>query len=392
MTSHPLLKGFSVDPVLASLPSAAKVYVVGGAVRDALLHRPSSDKDWVVVGATVDQMVKAGFTPVGADFPVFLHPHTHEEYALARTERKTGRGYKGFTFHADPAVTLEEDLARRDFTINAMAMSAAGELIDLHGGVQDLADSVMRHVSPAFVEDPLRVLRLARFLARFTDFTVAEETRVLCNTLRGQGELCELVPERIFTELNRGMGESAPSRMLEFIGALNAWADLSGGNRVPFAHFNPSQFELLDSLPGAEDRWVYGLGLFLNAAEISALAKHWRLPRDLQDLATVASALRSLAQQRPPSLDQINQFFAQVDLYRKPARLARVNLLLARLFGDSALHSFVQVAVGQIEQGIYKSFVGAKIQSVSGEMPVAEVAALARRQWLENLYSGQFSI
>ena len=153
-----------------------KPYVVGGAVRDELLGRPVTDRDWVVVGATPEEMVAAGYRPVGADFPVFLHPKTHEEYALARTERKHGRGYRGFQFFATPEVTLEQDLERRDLTINAMAKTADGVIVDPWGGQRDLADRVLRHVSPAFVEDPVRILRVARFGARFADFRVAPET------------------------------------------------------------------------------------------------------------------------------------------------------------------------------------------------------------------------
>ena len=202
-------------------------------MRDALMGRASSDRDWVVVGATVDHMLAAGFTPVGSDFPVFLHPRTHEEYALARTERKSGHGYKGFTFHAEPSVTLEEDLARRDFTVNAMAMNAEGGLIDPFQGLADLENKCMRHVSPAFSEDPLRVLRLARFLARFLDFSVAEETMDLCRELQASGELKHLVPERVYAELTKGMGEEKPSRMIKLISKLNGWGELEHSCSLP---------------------------------------------------------------------------------------------------------------------------------------------------------------
>ena len=165
-----------------------KAYVVGGAVRDALLGEPVNDHDWVVVGASPQQMLDAGFVPVGRDFPVFLHPRTHEEYALARTERKTGPGYHGFTFHAAADVTLEDDLQRRDLTINAIAQDADGRLVDPYGGQRDIAQRVLRHVSPAFSEDPVRILRLARFAARWPDFTVAPETLALMRTMVAAGE------------------------------------------------------------------------------------------------------------------------------------------------------------------------------------------------------------
>jgi len=194
-----------------------KVYVVGGAVRDELLNLPVQDRDWVVVGATPEEMLAAGFRPVGKDFPVFLHPRTQEEYALARTERKTAPGYAGFAFHAAPDVTLEEDLARRDLTINAMARGDDGVLVDPYGGQADLSARVFRHVGPAFVEDPVRILRLARFAARFTEFTVAPETMALMREMVGNGEVDALVPERVWQELSRGLMETQPSRMFDVL-------------------------------------------------------------------------------------------------------------------------------------------------------------------------------
>src|SRR5688500_6546777 len=177
-----------------------QTYMVGGAVRDALLGLPVNDHDWVVVGATPEEMVMAGYLPVGRDFPVFLHPQTREEYALARTERKTGRGYHGFAFHAEPGVTLEEDLARRDLTINAMAKDGDGRLIDPFGGQMDLRARVLRHVTEAFREAPVRILRLARFAARFADFGVAPETLELMRGMVDAGEVDALVPERVWQE------------------------------------------------------------------------------------------------------------------------------------------------------------------------------------------------
>ena len=192
-----------------------EIYSVGGAVRDELLGRPVTDRDFVVVGATPEILLSKGFKPVGRDFPVFLHPVTHEEYALARTERKTGRGYKGFSFHASPEITLEEDLARRDLTINAIARSEDGTLIDPFGGLADLDARVLRHVGPAFAEDPVRVLRVARFAARFSDFSVAPETMALMRKMAENGEVDHLVAERVWQELARGLMEGAPSRMIQ---------------------------------------------------------------------------------------------------------------------------------------------------------------------------------
>ena len=203
-----------------------QTYLVGGAVRDELLGRPTADRDYVVVGATPEAMLAAGFRPVGKDFPVFLHPRTHEEYALARTERKTGRGYHGFSFHAAPEVTLEEDLARRDLTINAMAQDAEGRIVDPFGGQADIAQRVLRHVGSAFVEDPVRILRLARFAARFSDFSVAPETRQLMQTMVANGEVDHLVAERVWQELAKGLMEARPSRMFEVLRECGALARL----------------------------------------------------------------------------------------------------------------------------------------------------------------------
>lgn len=201
-----------------------KLYLVGGAVRDALMGVPPGDRDWVAVGATPEQMLSAGFTPVGRDFPVFLHPVTREEVALARTERKTGPGYHGFVFHADPKVTLEDDLGRRDLTINAIAQDEAGRLVDPFGGQHDLANRVLRHVSPAFVEDPVRILRVARFAARWPEFRVADETLSLMRGMVRSGEAAALVAERVWQELARGMMETRPSRMFEVLRACGALA------------------------------------------------------------------------------------------------------------------------------------------------------------------------
>lgn len=203
-----------------------KIYIVGGAVRDALLGRTSADRDYVVVGATPQSMQAAGYRPVGKDFPVFLHPKTQEEYALARTERKSGHGYHGFTFHAAPDVTLEEDLARRDLTINAMARGPAGELIDPYCGQRDLKAKILRHVGPAFTDDPVRVLRLARFAARFSDFSVAPETLDLMRHMVACGEIDHLVAERVWQELAKGLMEEKPSRMFEVLRDCHALARL----------------------------------------------------------------------------------------------------------------------------------------------------------------------
>ncbi|MBX9609824.1 MAG: multifunctional CCA addition/repair protein [Gammaproteobacteria bacterium] len=202
-----------------------KIYQVGGAVRDGLLGRPVSDRDWVVVGADAQQLLDLGYRQVGADFPVFLHPETHEEYALARTERKSGQGYKGFVTDSAPHVTLEEDLARRDFTINAMALDDEGRLIDPYGGQTDLAAGLLRHITPAFREDPLRVLRAARFAARF-GYRIADETLALMREIAASGELETLAAERVCQELRRALVEPHPARFIEVLRDCGALAVL----------------------------------------------------------------------------------------------------------------------------------------------------------------------
>jgi tRNA nucleotidyltransferase (CCA-adding enzyme) len=208
----------------SALGHGIQTYLVGGAVRDALLNRPVKDRDYVVVGATPAQMLALGFQAVGADFPVFLHPQTHEEYALARTERKTAPGYTGFAFHAGAEVTLEEDLLRRDLSINAIAQASDGTLIDPYNGLRDLRAGVLRHVSHAFVEDPVRVLRIARFMARYASmgFSIAPETMALMRLQVRNGELAHLVPERVFEELRKALSEPKPSAFLRSLRACGA--------------------------------------------------------------------------------------------------------------------------------------------------------------------------
>ena len=199
-----------------------QVYLVGGAVRDELLGIAVKDKDFVVVGTTPEEMIAAGFKPVGKDFPVFLHPKTHDEYALARTERKTAKGYKGFVVHASPEVTLEEDLARRDLTINAIAKDSAGKFIDPYNGLADIQSKTLRHVSDAFAEDPVRILRAARLSARFQDFSLAPETNQLMQQMVAAGEVDALVAERVWQELAKGLMEDKPSRMFDVLRACCA--------------------------------------------------------------------------------------------------------------------------------------------------------------------------
>jgi len=205
-----------------------KIYLVGGAVRDQLLNKPNHEKDYVVVGATPERLLSLGYTPIGKDFPVFLHPKTKEEYALARTERKTGKGYAGFTFYTDPSVSLEEDLKRRDLTINAMAMDEHGNLIDPFQGKKDLENKLLRHVSDTFVEDPVRVLRVARFMARFglEGFNIVKETQIFLRAMVRSGEMNDLVVERVWQEWQRSLTEPAPQKFIEVLRQCGALAVL----------------------------------------------------------------------------------------------------------------------------------------------------------------------
>lgn len=258
-----------------------QVYIVGGAVRDALLGLPAGDRDWVVVGSTPEDMVSRGFIPVGGDFPVFLHPTTKEEYALARTERKSGRGYKGFTFYTGAEVTLKEDLNRRDLTVNAIAQSLNGERVDPLNGAKDLSAKILRHVGPAFEEDPVRILRLARFMARFTEFAVAPETLVLCHKMVASGEVDALVPERVWQELSRGLLSEQPSRMLELLAQVGA-----ASRMMPELVLSARVQALVDrvaqqGLPLASRYAV----LCLQASELKTLATRLRVPSECADMA-----------------------------------------------------------------------------------------------------------
>jgi tRNA nucleotidyltransferase (CCA-adding enzyme) len=311
-----------------------KAYVVGGAVRDELLGLPVADRDWVVVGATPEEMVRLGYQPVGRDFPVFLHPDSHEEYALARTERKSGRGYRGFTVYAAPDVTLEDDLARRDLTINAMARDESGRLIDPHGGEQDLRAGVLRHVGPAFEEDPVRILRVGRFVARF-GFRVAEETQALMRRMVEQGETDHLVAERVWQEFARGLLEAHPARMLETLDACGLAARL-----LP---------ELRQDRGGLERAAAAGTPLAvrfaaltwgLEEAALRALCDRLKPPNEERELALAAGRCRPLLQ--ATDAHALHQLLKRADAIRRPERFAL--LLAAVRLADPGLD------LGRVEQ------------------------------------------
>jgi tRNA nucleotidyltransferase (CCA-adding enzyme) len=328
-----------------------KAYVVGGAVRDELLGLSLKDRDYVVVGATPEEMVRRGFKPVGKDFPVFLHPQTKEEYALARTERKSGRGYKGFTVHAAPDVTLEDDLRRRDLTINAMAKDLdSGVLIDPFHGKQDLEKKVLRHVSEAFAEDPVRILRVARFAARF-GFRVADETMALMRQMVRSGEADHLVPERVWQEFARGLAEPHPEKMFEVLEACGLADKLLHGAK-PVLPLLAVSAKANSSVPVrfAVIAWPH------REAEVEALCARLKAPNEVRELALLACrnrvALRAAPQATAAALLEL---FKRTDALRRPerfrdllevARLASPGLETARL--ERALQAASAVDAGAL--------------------------------------------
>lgn len=331
-----------------------EIYLVGGAVRDRLLGRPVKERDWVVVGSDVDEMISLGYRPVGKDFPVFLHPETNEEYALARTERKTAAGYHGFNFHASPDVTLEEDLIRRDLTINAIAESADGKIIDPFGGQTDIQAKVFKHVSSAFSEDPVRILRLARFSARFSEFSVAPDTLSLMQEMVNSGEASALVPERVWQELHKALTEDTPTnfiKMLRSCGALEVilpeveqlygvpqppkWhpeidtgihtelvleqaSKLSTDTKVRFAALvhdlgkGTTPEDILPSHHGHEQR---------GSRMIKELADRLRIPNDYRDLGMITSQYHTHVHKAAElKSNTVAKTLKAVDAYRKPER------------------------------------------------------------------------
>ena len=317
--------------------SGLTVYLVGGAVRDQLLGHPWHERDWVVVGATPSDMKTRGFHSVGKDFPVFLHPTTHEEYALARTERKSGRGYTGFTVYAAPDVTLEDDLRRRDLTLNAMARTSQGELIDPYHGANDIASRVLRHVSDAFEEDPLRVLRTARFLARYAHygFTVAPETEALMCRMAASGELDHLVAERVWKETEKALGERDPGAyfdLLQRVGALpTVMPGLSEDALAVGMCRVKALFDRDDSVDLSRAQAVWALLLSaLPADKIDALCRMLKTPNEYRQLACQLAHLAALwSVHRPLSAPQVLKGFDQLDVWRHPERLPALLPLLS---------------------------------------------------------------
>ena len=300
-----------------------KIYTVGGAVRDQLLGLPVKDHDHVVVGATPEDMLRQGFRPVGKDFPVFLHPKTQEEYALARTERKTAPGYRGFVFHAAPDVTLEDDLVRRDLTINAIAQAEDGSLTDPFGGIEDIHNKVFRHVSDAFGEDPVRILRLARFAARFDAFTVAPATLALMRRMVADGEVDALVAERVWQEVAKGLMEARPSRMLTVLQECGALARIMGEIQL-----SERLLQVIDHAAAQGlDLPVRFAALLLRLPKdaIEQLSERLRVPNECRELAVMAAReLDNINDALDLTAEAVVSMCERCDGLRKPQRFAQL--------------------------------------------------------------------
>ena len=298
-----------------------EIFLVGGAIRNKLLGLPVDEYDWVVIGSTPEEMIKKGYKPVGKDFPVFLHPDTHEEYALARTERKIAKGYKGFEFHTSPDVSLLEDLKRRDLTINAIAQSTSGALIDPYGGQEDLTNRLLRHVSPAFSEDPVRILRLARFAAQLPNFSVHHDTLTLMNTMVDDGEIDALVPERVWKECEKALNATQPSRFFEVIESCNAnqklWPELSLSIHN---HLDFNQACATFSSPILR----FALLVFhLSPAQLRQFITHYKIPNNYKEIATLLHrCYPDYDQLNPESASEIVDFIKATDALRRPERFA----------------------------------------------------------------------
>lgn len=365
---------------------AMTIYLVGGAVRDQLLGVPYHEKDWVVVGSNPEEMIKLGYTPVGKDFPVFLHPTTHEEYALARTERKTAPGYKGFTFHTDKHVSLEEDLQRRDLTINAMAKSDDGSIIDPYQGKEDLKKRHLRHVSDAFSEDPVRILRVARFLARYQylGFTIADETMQLMTNMVTNGETKHLVAERVWQECHKALTEKNPECFFTTLESCSALNDI-------FPCFNQYEIEpclaLLETAAQQTKDSTERFAAFcfsLDRQDISTLHEHLATPNEYKALALLVKEHCSCYINKDSwTAQSLNQFFIKSDALRKPERFQQVVNACHAMFPEKnnstllldALHAFNQVDhQALIQKGFKKAALGDAIKKQRIEL---------LEQWLE---------
>ena len=352
------------------------IYAVGGAIRDAVMGIPVNDIDYVVVGSSAEEMIALGYQPVGKDFPVFLHPQTHAEYALARTERKTGVGYQGFHFYADPSVTLEQDLQRRDLTINAMAQriddtgARVGPIIDPYGGQSDIAANVFRHVSAAFAEDPLRLLRIARFAARFPTFTIAPETQSALQAIVQSGELSALSPERVWQELGRGMGSADPLRMVEVLLETGAADQFLPQQLIAVCRNQQLKKQLasnLDLLAANKVTDVDSVCAVLLADLSEEAIRQWsetiRMPHGTRDFAELFSALQKRVTQQSYSAGDILSWFNRADAWRKPERAEKLIALADVLhFQVEGISSALAAALAIDSQAVIQSLSTAEQQ------------------------------
>lgn len=344
-----------------------KIYLVGGAVRDQLLKLPISERDWVVVGATVEAMLQQGFIQVGKDFPVFLHPKTHEEYALARTERKVGKGYTQFHCFADPKVTLEEDLSRRDLTINAMAQTLDGKLLDPYNGAEDLRKHILRHVSPAFAEDPVRILRVARFAAKLCDFVVHPTTYQLMRAMLLAGEVDALVPERVWQEMVRALGERCPYRFFEVLNDCQILEHL-------FPELAECFQEVVRVLKNAanhtNDVVIRFAALFcrgISEKKLQNFCKRLRVPRTYYELALLMIRhISAFCSAKQLTDDALLTLLEMLDVFRRPERFEQCLIVCAISQGESVMPHL------EFLRAIYP-----KVKAISG-------AAIAQLYELEN--------
>lgn len=362
--------------------------MVGGAIRDTLMGLPVNDIDYVVVGASPEEMITKGFRPVGKDFPVFLHPETQAEYALARTERKTGKGYKGFLFYADPSVTLEEDLERRDLTINAMAQEVDedgkwfGPIIDPYNGQQDLATKLFRHISDAFSEDPLRLLRIARFAARFPEFSIAQNTLEALKAIVGSNELTTLSPERIWQELARGIVSSRPMRMFQLLLDTGAAKVLLPATLVSELAQEEYREELIAHLYTGtnrlEERCAVVL-MHLSAGEIRSWSECVRMPNEARDFSEIFSGLHQFTSQNIGGTYQavdVLAWFNRADVWRKPER-TKALLNLAQSIGMNVSQLIKAMLVAQ-ELNTTQIIAGVPLEDRSNGERIRSAVAAAR--------------
>lgn len=351
------------------VPQPVRIYRVGGSVRDELLGRPVRDQDFVVVGATPEIMLASGFLPVGKDFPVFLHPETREEYALARTERKHGRGYRGFQFFATPEVTLEDDLARRDLTINAMAKAEDGTIVDPFGGRKDLEKKILRHVSEAFAEDPVRILRVARFAARF-GFEVAAETMALMQRMVDSGETDYLVPERVWQEFAKGLTEREPQRMVDVLEASGLTQKL-----LP-------EIRSVPRLEGTLAQRFAQLAWPLKESEVEALAGRLKVPGEVRELALLGARNRmALRASRTATPQALLELLKRTDAFRRPDRFQDLLAVARRdapIIDTSRLETALAAAKA-VDAGAIAAKAGSP-QETARKLDEARIEAIARAQ------------